>query len=93
MNYDDFIKTKVKRVLPHGFEPQPITAPLFDWQRHVTEWAIRQGRAALFEDCGLGKTLQQLEWSRQVAEHTGGAVIILTPLAVAAKSQLNLFAA
>jgi len=86
MNYDDFIKTKVKRVLPHGFEPQPITAPLFDWQRHVTEWAIRQGRAALFEDCGLGKTLQQLEWARQVANHTGGAVIILTPLAVAAQT-------
>ena len=86
MTYDDFIKTKVKRVLPHGFEPKPIHAPLFDWQRHVTEWAIRQGRAALFEDCGLGKTLQQLEWARQVADHTGGAVIILTPLAVAAQT-------
>ena len=86
MNYDDFIKTKVKRVLPHGFEPQEIHAPLFDWQKHVTQWAIRQGRAALFEDCGLGKTLQQLEWARQVAEHTGEAVIILTPLAVAAQT-------
>ena len=86
MNYDDFIQSKVKRVLPHGFEPRPIHAPLFPWQKHVTEWAIRQGRAALFEDCGLGKTLQQLEWSRQVAEHTGGAVIILTPLAVAAQT-------
>jgi DNA modification methylase len=86
MNYDDFIKSKVKRVLPQGFNPKPIHAPLFDWQKHVVEWAIRQGRAALFEDCGLGKTLQQLEWARQVAEHTGGAVIILTPLAVAAQT-------
>ena len=86
MNYDTFIKSKVKRILPHGFEPQPIHAPLFEWQAHVTKWAIRQGRAALFEDCGLGKTLQQLEWGRQVAEHTKGAVIILTPLAVAAQT-------
>lgn len=86
MTYDDFIKTKVKRVLPQGFEPMPILAPLFPWQKHVTEWAIRQGRAALFEDCGLGKTLQQLEWARQVAEHTGQPVIILTPLAVASQT-------
>lgn len=83
MTYDEFINTKVKRVLPQGFEPMPILAPLFPWQKHVTQWAIRQGRAALFEDCGLGKTLQQLEWARQVADHTGKPVLILTPLAVA----------
>lgn len=83
MNYDEFIKSKVKLAMPHGFEPMPFTAPLFDWQAHVVAWAIRQGRAALFEDCGLGKTAQQLEWAKQIAEHTGGAVIILTPLSVA----------
>jgi len=83
LSYEEFVQSKVKRVLPHGFEPNPINAPLFDWQNHVVKWAIRQGRAALFEDCGLGKTLQQLEWARQVADHTGKPVIILTPLAVA----------
>ena len=87
MNYDDFIQSKVKLALPHGFEPLPIVAPLFDWQKHVVRWAVRQGRAALFEDCGLGKTLQQLEWARQVAEKTGMPVIVLTPLAVAAQTQ------
>lgn len=81
--YDDFIDAKTKVMEPVGFEPMPIIAPLFDWQAHVVKWAIRQGRAALFEDCGMGKTLQQLEWSRQVAEHAHGPVIILTPLAVA----------
>lgn len=86
-DYDQFVAGKMRRQLPHGFEPQPIRAPLFDWQKHIVEWAVRQGRAALFEDCGLGKTLQQLEWSRQVIAHTGKPVLILTPLAVAYQTQ------
>jgi DNA modification methylase len=83
MKYDDFIDAKTKQAAACGFEPSEIIAPLFDWQKHVVRWACRQGRAALFEDCGLGKTGQQLEWARQVANHTGGMVLILTPLAVA----------
>jgi len=83
LEYDEFIKTKTRRAQSHGFTPYPITAPLFDWQKHVVEWAVRQGRAALFEDCGLGKTAQQLEWASQVHRHTGKSVLILTPLAVA----------
>jgi DNA modification methylase len=82
-DYDAFIARKVRTMKPAGFEPAPITAPLFNWQKSVVRWAIRTGCAALFEDCGLGKTLQQLEWARQVSEHTGGPVLILTPLAVA----------
>lgn len=86
-DYDRFVRAKLRRHLPHGFEPKPIKAPLFDWQKHVVRWAIRQGRAALFEDCGLGKTLQQLEWASQVMRHTGKPVIILTPLAVAHQTE------
>lgn len=82
-NYDQFLREKVKQAQPAGFEPLPILAPLFPWQAAVVRWAIRNGRAALFEDCGLGKTLQQLEWARQVSEHTRKPVLILTPLAVA----------
>jgi len=83
MDYDQFITEKTRRFTSHGFEPLSITAPLFDWQAHVIKWAVRNGRAALFEDCGLGKTAQQLEWASQVCRHTGGSVIILTPLSVA----------
>jgi hypothetical protein len=86
LNYDSFIAAKSRRVANVGFNPSPITAPLFPFQRHVVEWAIRKGRAAMFEECGLGKTLQQLEWASQVATHTDGSVIILTPLAVASQS-------
>lgn len=81
--YDEFIAGKTRRAMSHGFEPLPITAPLFDWQAHVVRWAVKQGRGALFEDCGLGKTIQQLEWAHQVRQHSGGPVLILTPLAVA----------
>ena len=84
--YDRFIAAKSRRSECAGFEPMPIKAPLFPFQRHVVEWAIRKGRAAMFEECGLGKTLQQLEWARQIAEKTGGSVILLTPLAVASQT-------
>lgn len=87
MNYDDYIKTKTKTAQNYGFEPLPFTAPLFDWQKQIVSWAVRKGRAALFEDCGLGKTAQQLEWASQVVRHTGGSVLILTPLAVAAQTK------
>lgn len=83
MDYDTFITQKTRRAESHGFDPLSIIAPLFPWQRHVVEWAVKKGRAALFEDCGLGKTAQQLEWASQVCRHTGGSVLILTPLAVA----------
>jgi hypothetical protein len=82
-DYEKFINSKVRRSADAGFEPYEINAPLFPFQKHVTQWAIRKGRAALFEECGLGKTLQQLEWASQVVRHTGGMVLIMTPLAVA----------
>lgn len=86
MTYDDYIIGKQKTVRDAGFEPLPLIAPLFDWQAHIVRWAVRKGRCALFEDCGLGKTAQQLEWASQVVRHTGGSVLILTPLAVASQT-------
>lgn len=58
-------------------------APLFDFQRDIVRWALWRGRAAIFADCGLGKTPMSLEWARAVSEHTGQRVLILAPLAVA----------
>jgi hypothetical protein len=82
MNYDDFLEAKLRRPKSAGFEPKDINPKLFEWQQKIVAWAVRRGRSALFEDCGLGKTAQQLEWARQVAEHTQGQVLILAPLAV-----------
>ncbi len=80
--YDSLIEAKRARPVRSGFEPRHFTVPLFEWQKLVVAWAIRQGRAALFAECGLGKTPMQLEWAHQVSEHTSRPVLILAPLAV-----------
>ena len=82
--YREFLDAKRERVEAVGFavDDGEISAKLFDWQRRIVAWALRRGRAALFEDCGLGKTAQQVEWAAQVVRRTGKAVLILAPLAV-----------
>lgn len=81
--YESFLSGKAPTVPMVGFEPGPFTRGMFPWQEAVVARALRAGRHALFEDCGLGKSLQSLEWARQVAQHTGGNVLVLAPLAVA----------
>lgn len=85
MEYEQFLAEKVINIRQSGFEVQPesIHPLLFDWQNEITRWALRLGKAALFEECGLGKTLQQCEWSKHVQRHTAGKVLIVAPLAVA----------
>lgn len=79
-DYEAFLDSKRIILEPSGKSPpMPMTTALFDWQRDVVRWALARGRSCLFADCGLGKTLMQLEWARQV----GGRVLILAPLAVA----------
>ncbi len=84
MKYSDFLESKRDVVEPVGFNvaDDDINCKLFNWQRRIVQWAIKRGRAALFEDCGLGKTAQQVEWSRLVNVYTGKPVLILAPLAV-----------
>lgn len=86
MNYADFITSKTRRQPATGLEPMPFTAPLFPFQGDLTAWALRQGRAALFEDTGLGKTPQQLEWAHQVRCATGRPVLGIAPLGVVAQT-------
>lgn len=88
MSYEKFIQAKVSAAMPDGLDDVPPLNPaLFQFQADCVTWALRRGRAALFEDCGLGKTLQQLEWARCVGVATQGDVLILAPLAVAAQTQ------
>lgn len=85
MDYQEFLQNKRLTIAPSGFEvaPDALNPKLFPFQRDVVRWALRLGRAALFEERGLGKTIQELEWARCVTEHTGGRVLIYAPLAVA----------
>lgn len=89
MSYTDFLKTKIMTVHRSGFDwPwERLPEKLFDWQKDVVLWALRNGSAALFEDCGLGKTPQQLAWAQAVSEHEGKPVLILAPLAVSEQTK------
>ena len=82
-NYSAFLAKKKVADIATGFEPGSLPPSMFDFQADVTRWTCRRGRSALFEDCGLGKTVQQLAWADQVAAHTRtGKVLILAPLGV-----------
>lgn len=82
MDYDDFVAKKRRSEVATGHQPGDLNEHLFDFQHAIVSWAVRRGRAAIFADTGLGKTLMQLSWADEVANHTGGKVLILAPLAV-----------
>lgn len=81
-DYYKFLESKRQLSGEYGFDPLYIPDQAFDFQRHLIEWACRKGRAAIFADCGLGKSLMQLAWAENIVRKTNGNVLILTPLAV-----------
>ena len=87
--YKRFLESKQVACKPSGFvvSRDAINPVLFEWQKDIVVWAMKRGKAALFEDCGLGKTFQQLEWAKHVSVHTGQSVLIFAPLAVAEQTQ------
>lgn len=82
MDYEAFIAAKRHTESDGGFEPVWLPDTLYDFQRHMTEWALRKGRAAELADCGLGKTLMELVFAQNVLMRTNRPVLILTPLGV-----------
>ena len=84
MDYKNFLETKQIIDQKSGFKISlsKLNSMLFDWQKTIVRWSIARGRAALFEDCGLGKTPQQLEWADQICKKEKEPVLILAPLAV-----------
>ncbi len=84
--YADFLHAKSQDDNACGFAPLWLPGFLFDFQQALVDWAIRQGRAAHFADCGLGKTPMQLVWAENVVRKSNRPVLILTPLAVASQT-------
>lgn len=84
MKYNEFLKAKEKEHISTGFKVDinTLNNNLFEFQKYIIEIALQKGRFAVFADCGLGKTLIQLEWSYHVSNYTNGKVLILAPLAV-----------
>jgi DNA modification methylase len=79
-SYSEFLRSKAFTVPESGKKPARCHKSLFDFQNAIVDWAVRRGRAAVFADCGLGKTRIQLEWARQMGPNR---TLIVAPLAVA----------
>jgi hypothetical protein len=84
IDYKDFLQSKIVTAPVSGFEiaESDIHPALKPHQRDAVMWALRGGRRALFESFGLGKTLQELEYCRQLIKREGGRALIVMPLGV-----------
>jgi len=82
VDYEGFLARKRHLGGQFGFEPTFLPDCLFGFQRHLVDWATRQGRGALFTDCGTGKAIMQLVWAENVARKMSKPVLVGTPLAV-----------
>ena len=87
LEYQNFLKLKKIVDLKTGHSPININPLLYDFQKAIIKWSIRRGRAAIFADCGLGKTPMQLNWADDVVKKTNNPVLILAPLAVSKQTK------
>ena len=84
MDYKSFLEKKTIVSKDTGFtvNRKNLNNNLFEYQKDIVIWALKKGKSAIFADCGLGKSLMQLEWAEKVHEETNGSILILAPLAV-----------
>lgn len=87
-DYQEFLKSKQKSFIESGFEIEEsvLNTNLFPFQKYIVKKALKKGRFAIFADCGLGKTLMQLEWSQRVTMKTLKPILVLCPLAVSGQT-------
>lgn len=86
MDYQMFLANKRKSIEKVGFTPKNLNSMLKDFQKYCVIKSIESGRFALFHDCGLGKTFQQLETAKLICENENGKALILCPLAVSGQT-------
>lgn len=87
LEYQSFLNNKAKEIDRIGFISNEFRGSLFQYQGQIVRWALALGKAAIFAQCGLGKTLMQLEWADKIADRTNSKVLILTPLAVGLQTE------
>ena len=85
--YQEFLKQKQKAKEHKGFAALPMNDKLFPFQQFIVERNLSKGKHAVFADCGLGKTVMELETANQIVRHTNKPVIILAPLVVVAQTK------
>jgi len=88
LTYESFLESKMVSHAAVGFDvdESKLNPALFPFQKACVRWALRKGKSCLFQDCGMGKTPQQLDWAACVCDHTDGNVLIVAPLAVSAQT-------
>jgi DNA modification methylase len=86
--YEIFLEKKKHKTFNEGINTDNIILNnnLFDFQKYIVEKALKKGKYAIFADCGLGKTLMQLEWANQINKYTNLPVLIIAPLAVSGQT-------
>jgi superfamily II DNA or RNA helicase len=82
MDYLEFLKQKEKIHVHKGFSPYEMNDKLFPFQKSIIERNLSKAKHAVFADCGLGKTIMELETATQIVRHTNKKVLILAPLVV-----------
>ena len=86
-DYNRFLSSRAKWATDEGIHCESLPTFLYDFQTELVAWALAKGRAAIFADCGLGKTAMQLAWADKVVRSTNKPVLLLTPLAVGLQTQ------
>ncbi len=83
-DYTDFLRRKIKLATFKGFDvrPEALHEKLFPHQRDIVRWAVLGGNRAIFAKFGLGKSVMQCEWLRQVIAAAGGLGLVVCPLGV-----------
>jgi DNA methylase/helicase-like protein len=81
-DYSEFLQAKDYRTEAAGFSARGLSSRLYPFQSDIVRWAVKLGRAAVFADCGLGKSGMEAEWAREVYEHTRRPVLVLAPMGV-----------
>lgn len=78
--YAGFLESKKRDFIGAGIETTEnvFHSSLFPFQKKLTQWALKKGRAALWADTGLGKSRMQVSWASRIP----GQKLILAPLCV-----------
>lgn len=84
-DYTTFLRRKIRMASFKGFEvkPEAVHEKLFSHQRDIVRWAVLGGNRAIFASFGLGKSVMQIEWLRQILlQVEEGPGLIICPLGV-----------
>lgn len=84
MNYEEFLRQKIKMAQFKGYtvDPGDIHPVLYPHQKDIVRWAVQGGNRAIFAKFGLGKSVMQCEWLRQIIGAAGGDGLVICPLGV-----------